>query len=207
MVRLDDPVRCALVGLGLLPLLTGCGKKINADEAGVVLDAAWLVSADGQQQIEAATEEGVDGLTVTESGGGHEVNGVLGQGSGWSGRLLVDAYVEREGDSGLWDLELGLSGVNVGPNTLDGDLVVTVDKEASEQTAAFTQSYAIAGTLTVEGEARGEADVAVTFSLSADAGGVVTCSVSGDVDGHEVISCAGQTVTVVEEGEGDSGGA
>ncbi len=186
---------------------TGCAKKINGDEAGAVLDAAWLLVEDAQARIDEAAEgESVEGLTATETGAGHDVNGTLGQGDGWSGRLLVDAYVERDGQSGLWDMQLGLSGLNVGPNTLDGDLTITVDKDANEQTLAFTQSYGILGTVTTEGEAKGEATISVTFTLDADAGGVVTCAVAGEVDGHEVVSCSGQTVTVVEEGEeGDTG--
>ena len=184
------------------PLALGCGKKINADEASAVLDAAWLLTADAQAQVDAAAAgEGVEGLTVTEEGEGNEINGVLGQGDGWFGRMLVDAFVETDGESGLWDMELGLSGVAVGPNTLDGDLTITVDKEANPNTVAFTQSYGILGTVTTEGAAKGEASISVTFTIESDAGGVVTCSGRGEVDGFEVVSCAGQTITVVTEGE------
>jgi len=197
----------------LLPLTLGCAKRIDADEAGVVLDGAWLVSEDVLLQLRGALHGEENGILVSAGDdGGHVAGGIVEEGSGWSGRVLVEGEVQSldEGsDDHLTTLALGLSSVAIAspPLLMDGELALSVF-EAHYESGASSLVIDLSGKLSVADSAKGEAEIDVLFDVETDAGGVVTCTASGEVSGFEVLSCAGTTVEIAGgsgEDTGDTG--
>jgi len=194
----------------LLSSTLGCAKRIDADEAGLVLDGAWLVSEDVLLQLRGALRGEDNGILVSAGDdGGHVAGGIVEAGSGWSGRVLVDGEVQAldEGsDDHLTTLALGMSGVAIAspPLLMDGELALSVF-EAHHDSGSSSMVIDLTGQLSVAESAKGEAVLDVLFDVETDAGGVVTCTASGDVSGFEVISCVGTTVELAGGDGGDTG--
>lgn len=181
MIRVSSCLFLSLLG-------TGCGGRINQDEAERLFRSTWgLVGAARDAIYDGMDGDPAEGLGLVAQERGYTVDGTLSSGEGWSGVLGLSGEITLEEGAERWALDLTLGGLSWTAEAvvLDGSLHVDLDAEDGT-TSAWSQVTGISGELEATGEAKGTATVDYVVSVQLDDQGEYSYAASGAVGDYDL---------------------